>query len=204
MFQLRFIIVVFLCSSSYNITAQLQKKNTLSYSFSWNPEYRIIYSTHGTNGRTYLINFESLVHYKPYIRFSFASGLGYRRASDGYNISTNSDPIEVNGNMNRFKVPIQAYFHFPNDKQRYGSYIKTEFINILSLVNSSYYQNGVITDRDSKIYYDQYLGIGIGRIFRENNNTGIKLEGSLSKRIFDKNEYSVLYIFNIKLGILIK
>jgi len=199
--------ILLLCTLSLNLSAQEKKDKIISYSISWTPEYW------GPNDGKFRfdamlpINFESLVHFKPFRSLSCASGLGYKRdINKGLSwpelsiIDTDKSYTWI---INKFRVPVQVYYHFSKGMTRFDPYLKTEFINEFNFSNMTYYENDIVSSKQSYSYYDSYLGVGFGNIFRADKSIGIIVEGSLNT-VLDKDVLFDMYILKIKLGVLIK
>ena len=192
---------------SVNIFAQNNDVDKLSFSISWTPEYW------GPNDGKFRLdavlplNFESLIHYKPFGRLSFSTGLGFQRfVMSGLSWPTNS-VIDVNRSykwvFNEFRVPVQANFHFSENITNVDSYLKAEYTNEFTFSKSTYYESDIISSQRSNSWYSSSIGLGFGSIFRANKSIGILIEGSLGT-VLDRDVLFQMYIFKLKFGIVLK
>ena len=199
-------LIIFLCMLSVNAFAQNGEIDKLSFSISWTPEYW------GPNDGEFRLdavlplNFESLIHYKPFRRLSFSTGLGFQRfVMDGLSWPENS-VIDVNRSykwvVNEFRVPVQVNFHFSENITNVDSYLKAEYTNEFTFSKSTYYEYDIISKTRSSSWYSSSIGLGVGSIFRANKSIGILIEGSLGT-ILDKDILFQMYIITLKLGIVL-
>ena len=200
-------LIIFISVLTLNVFAQKEEVDRLSFSVSWTPEYW------GPNdGELRLdaispLNFESLVHYKPFRRLSFSTGLGFQRnVMSGLSWPTNS-VIDVDKSYKwviiEFRVPVQAYFHFSENITNIDTYLKAEFTNEFTFSKLTYYESDIISSKRSNSWYSSSIGLGVGSILRANKSIGILIEGSLGT-VLDKDVLFQLYIFKLKLGIVFK
>lgn len=200
-------LVIFLSVISLPIFAQNNGADRLSFSISWTPEYW------GPNDGEFRLdavlplNFESLIHYKPFRRLSFSTGLGFQRnVLSGLSWPENS-VIDVNRSykwvFNEFRIPVQVNFHLSENKENVDTYLKAEYTNEFTFSKSIHYEYDIITSTRTNSWYSSSIGLGAGSILRANKSIGILIEGSLGT-VLDSDVLFQIYIITLKLGVVLK
>ena len=98
---------------------QESKSEVLSFSLSYiHPT--IISHKEKTEYEPIHINFEAIIHYKPFDRISFSSGLGYNTSSETWRFAVPGEPNDPGDYLklidSNFYIPIQFNYHIKKIK----------------------------------------------------------------------------------------
>ncbi len=193
----------FIVVLSTNLFAQDEGVDRFSFSISWTPALYVASIDDFVMDDVLPLNFETLIHYKPYPKLSFSSGIGYQRyVSTGLSwiylshIDTNKSYRWVDNN---FRVPINAKYKIFESSANADSYVKAEFINEWMFFKTIQYENEIISSTQSNSWYSPLVGFGIGSMIRKNKPIGILIEGSLETYV--REEFFGMHICKMKFGI---
>jgi hypothetical protein len=195
---------------STGLSGQDTKSDVLSYSLSYIPP-----SLHSWRGEfkfaPIYINFEANIHYKPFDRISFSSGLGYSTKTetifidwgalvdepDSFLILPDSYHIVT---VTNFRIPIQFNYHITKSPDKSDWYLKAVYTNGFFFYKVRSFGNGVLQVNNR--FYEPSAGIGLGSIFLKNKPVGIIVEGTISKHL---NKYALKYEtwYSLKIGVII-
>lgn len=193
---------------SIGLYGQETKSDVLSYSLSYITPYFITSDFLEGEFAPIYINFEANIHYKPFDRISFSSGLGYfietktyygyihlgePRDDDNYSTSTGTN----------FRIPIQFNYHWWKSPDESDWYFKAVYTNAISFSTSRSFENDeLIRKRKSDNYYNPSVGLGIGGIFLKNKPVGLIVEGTIERRLrYPQINSGTLY--SLKIGIVL-
>jgi len=193
-----------LCLLSAIVNAQEHEQNKISLSISWAPEYLGPNDGEFRLDASYPATFESLVHYKPFKKLSFSSGIGYNRhvweGQSWIELSVIDLDKSTRWVINEIRIPVQAHYHFSEGIGKTDTYIKAEFRNEITFSNLNYYDLGELVNSRSNSWYSSSIGVGIGSILRADKTIGVLVEGSLGTYL-DKHDFFQMYILKMKLGL---
>jgi len=187
-----------------NLIAQGENVDRISYSISWTPSISFV-----DEGEFIFhiipVDFESLIHYKPFQQLSFASGLGYQRtAMSGPGLSMASSVIDNSLSykliVSNYRIPMQISFHFQDNLLKTDTYIKVEYINNIISDRTIHYENEVQSSQDIEILYRPSIGLGLGSFLRTDKAIGIRIEGGVDTYL-RKGMFAKLYEIKVKVGI---
>ena len=205
--RVAFITSLVLCFLSINTNAQEHERNKVSFSIAWAPEYSGPNDGKFRLDALFPITFESLVHYKPFKKLSFSSGIGYNRHVWEWQFWPELSIIDLNKSyrwiINEIRIPVQIYYHFSEGKGKTDTYIKTEFRNEFTFSEMIYYDYDEIVNSRSNTWYSSSICMGIGSILRVNKSIGLLIEGSLGT-VLDRDFLFGMYIISMKLGIVLQ
>jgi hypothetical protein len=187
-----------------NLFAQQEDVDRISYSFSWTPSFIFV-----DEGQFIFhiipVDFESLIHYKPFKQLSFSSGLGYQRtAMTGPGLSMASSVIDnslsYKSVASNYRIPMQISFHFHDNSSESDTYIKVEYINNIISDKTIYYEDDVQNRKDIEFLYRPSIGLGLGSFLRTDKAIGIRIEGGVDTYL-RKGVFAKLYQLKVKIGI---
>jgi len=173
---------------SIGLYGQDSKSDVLSYSFSYITPY-LISSDAEFEFEPIYINFEANIHYKPFDRISFSSGLGYFIKTETYRYVNFGTPPDwpdyyYTDTETNFRIPIQFNYHWWKSPDYPDWYFKAVYTNVISFTQIRGYENDELYDkRMSKKIYNPSVGLGIGGIFLKNKPVGLIVEGTIEKRL---------------------
>jgi hypothetical protein len=154
------------------------------------------------------LNVEANIHYKPFDRISFSSGLGYFTESETYGHiiwgAPRGEPkpyytiTEYN-----FRIPIQFNYHWWKSPDYSDWYFKAVYTNaILYSMSRSFEDDELVRKRKSNNFYDPSVGFGIGGIFFKDKPVGLIVEGTWEKTLRWESFNEANY-YSLKIGILL-
>lgn len=99
------------------------------------------------------VDFESLIHYKPFKQLSFASGLGYQRtAMSGPGRHPAWSVIENNMSykcvFSNYRIPMQIRYHFNETPTESDTYFKVEYINNIIADKTIHYEYDILSSNE--------------------------------------------------------
>jgi hypothetical protein len=192
---------------SVSLFGQDTKSDVLSYSLSYIPPSLISHDADFKFVPIY-INFEANIHYKPFDRISFSSGLGYFTKTETYgflNWGATPDDIDYDhtATETNFRIPIQFNYHWWKSPDYPDWYFKAVYTNGISFyTNRSFENDELIRKRKSNNFYTPSVGLGIGAIFLKNKPVGILLEGTIEKTLRWETFIEATY-YSLKIGIVL-
>lgn len=190
---------------SFGLFGQEKQTNHLSYSLSYIPPYLISYFDK-TSFFVIPINFEANIHYKPFNRFSFTSGLGYFIMKDTQPVR--SLPSEYDENKyikiseSSIRIPIQGNYHFLKSPNNTDWYLKAVYNNGIYFSKVREFENEELINKDKSYFYEPSVGLGIGSIFLKNKPVGIIVEGTIEKYLRHESFANSTW-YSLKIGVVI-
>ena len=191
---------------SAGLSGQDTKSDVLSYSFSYITPYLIYTDFLECEYAPIYLNFEANIHYKPFDRISFSSGLGYFTTTETYGyINWEASPDEPDyyytATESNFRVPIQFNYHITKSPDKSDWYLKAVYTNGISFyTNRSFEDDELIRKRKSNNFYIPSVGLGIGSIFLKDKPVGILLEGTIEKTLRWETFNEATY-YSMKIGV---
>jgi len=192
---------------STSLFGQDTKSDVLYYSLSYITPYLISSDFLDCEFAPIYLNIEANIHYKPFDRISFTSGLGYSTSSEIMRFINWEAPPEP-GNYfklsdSNFRIPIQFNYHFNMIPGKDDWYLKAVYTNgILYTTSRSFENDELIRKRKSNNYYNPSIGLGIGSILLKDKPVGILLEGTIEKTLRWETFKEATY-YSMKIGILL-
>ena len=191
---------------SIGLFGQDTKSDVLSYSLSYITPY-LISSDADFEFEPIYINFEANIHYKPFDRISFSSGLGYFIETETYGFINWGEPRDdddyYTSTETNFRIPIQFNYHWWKSPDYPDWYFKAVYTNAILFSTSRSFENDeLIRKRKSDNYYDPSVGLGIGGIFLKNKPVGLIVEGTIEKT-FRRETFSDATYYSLKIGIVL-
>jgi hypothetical protein len=197
---------------SVSLFGQDTKSDVLSYSLSYIPPSLTSWRGEFEFAPTY-INFEANIHYKPFDRISFSSGLGYSTKTetifidwgalvdepDSFLILPDSYHIVT---VTNFRIPIQFNYHISKSPDKSDWYLKAVYTNGFFFYNVRSFGSSVLSVKNNGRFYEPSAGIGLGSIFLKNKPVGIIVEGTISKHL---HKYALKYgtWYSLKIGVVL-
>jgi hypothetical protein len=193
---------------SIGLFGQETKPSAFSYSLSYITPYLISSDFLECEFAPIYMNVEANIHYKPFDRISFSSGLGYFTETETYgyiNWGAPPDAPDYNhtATESNFRIPIQFNYHWWKSPDYPDWYFKAVYTNaILFSMSRSFENDELIRKRKSDNYYNPSVGLGIGGIFLKNKPVGLIVEGTIEKTLrwetFSKSTF-----YSLKIGIVL-
>jgi len=188
---------------SLSSLGQESNNSKTSFSFSYVTPY-VVLSDWELGVLPVLLNTEANIHYKPFEKISFSTGIGFLRHAEKYNGYPLSmgEEHSLKKVSHFIRVPIQTNFHFNRNPGKADSFAKLVFNNILFLDRVAYFENDITISKEKSISYIPAIGLGVGTHFRRDKPVGILLEGLVEQHLrFD--DYSDGIWCSVKIGIII-
>jgi hypothetical protein len=184
---------------SVSLFGQDTKSDVLSYSLSYIPPSLTSWRGEFEFAPTY-INFEANIHYKPFDRISFSSGLGYSTTTETYQAWFNEPDNYHTLTETNFRIPIQFNYHITKSPDKSDWYLKAVYTNGFFFYKVRSFGNGVLQVNNR--FYEPSAGIGLGSIFLKNKPVGIIVEGTISKHL---SKYALKYEtwYSLKIGVVL-
>jgi hypothetical protein len=170
---------------SVSLFGQDTKSDVLSYSLSYIPPSL---TSRGGEFRFSPIyfNFEANIHYKPFDRISFSSGLGFSKTETripmNWNPSTDNYMTIVESGI---RIPIQVNYHITKSPKKSDWYFKAVYTNGIFSSTVRSFENDELTTKSKTRFYEPSAGIGLGSIFLKDKPIGIIVEGTISKHLYN-------------------
>jgi hypothetical protein len=193
---------------SIGLFGQDTKSDVLSYSLSYITPYLISSDFLECEFAPIYLNVEANIHYKPFDRISFSSGLGYFTETETYGYINWGAPPDApdydhTATETNFRIPIQFNYHWWKSPDYPDWYFKAVYTNAISFTKFRSFENDELTSkRKSNYIYEPSVGIGIGSIFLKNKPVGMILEGTIEKTLrwetFSKSTF-----YSLKIGIVL-
>ena len=183
------------------------KTDVLAYSFSYITPYLIYSDFLECEYAPVYLNVEANIHYKPFERISFSSGLGYHKDSETSRpLKWGEAEMELDNyytvTESNFRIPIQFNYHISKSIDKSDWYLKAVYTNGIVFNMSRSYENDIlIRKRKSKNHYNPSVGLGMGCILLKDKPVGILLEGTIEKTLRWETFNEVTY-YSMKIGIL--
>ncbi len=193
---------------SVGMFGQDTKSDVLAYSFSYITPYLITTDFLECEFAPIYINFEANIHYKPFDRISFSSGLGYFTTTETYGYINWDTPPDApdyyhTATESNFRIPIQFNYHISKSPDESDWYLKAVYTNGISFTKSRSFENDILyRKRKSNNFYNPSIGLGIGSIFLKDKPVGILLEGTIEKTFRWETSNEATY-YSMKIGILL-
>ena len=192
---------------SMGMFGQDTKSDLLSFSLSYITPYLIYSDFLECEFAPIYMNVEANIHYKPFKRISFSSGLGYFIETETYRYINWGEPRDDDDyhtlTETNFRIPIQFNYHWWKSPDYPDWYFKAVYTNaILFSMSRSFENDELIRKRKSNSFYDPSVGLGIGGIFLKNKPVGLIVEGTIEKRLrYPQVNSGTLY--SLKIGIVL-
>ena len=192
---------------SIGLYGQDTKSDVLSFSLSYITPYLIYSDFLECEFAPIYMNIETNIHYKPFDRISFSSGLGYFIETETYGYINWGEPRDDDdyhtSTETNFRIPIQFNYHWWESPDYPDWYFKAVYTNaILFYMSRSFENDELIRKRKSNNFYDPSVGLGIGGIFFKNKPVGLIVEGTIEKTLrwetFSETSY-----YSLKIGIVL-
>ncbi|MCJ7716884.1 MAG: hypothetical protein MUO54_10260, partial [Anaerolineales bacterium] len=150
-------------------------------------------------------NFEANIHYKPFNKISFTSGIGFFIKQETQPDYTSSSSESTHTNKVIFsmvRIPMQFNFHLVKSPVKSDSYLKAVYNNTVFFDKVIRYENDEKVGKDHSGGYYPSIGIGLGGVFLKHKPVGILLEGTVEKYLrFGDFTNSTWYY--LKIGVII-
>ena len=192
---------------SLGLFGQDTKTDVLSYSLSYIPPYLISTDFLECEFAPIYINFEANIHYKPFDRISFSSGLGYLTTTETYRFLYWGTPPDApdyyhTKTTSNLRIPIQFNYHITKSPDKSDWYFKAVYTNNMIFKKKSSFENDEPYNMDKSNSYEPSVGIGIGSMFLKNKPVGLIVEGTIEKYL---NEYAFEYEtwYSLKIGVVL-
>lgn len=169
---------------SVSLFGQDTKSDLLSYSLSYIPPSLTSQGGEFRFAPIY-INFEANIHYKPFDRISFSSGLGFSKTENHMLMMWYPSPdnyliIKESG----IRIPIQVNYHITKSPDKTDWYLKAGYTNGVFSTTVRSFENDELTAKSKVRFYEPSAGIGLGGIFLKDKPIGIIVEGTISKHLY--------------------
>jgi len=193
---------------SIGLFGQDTNSDVLSYSLSYIPPYLISTDFMECEFAPIYMNVEANIHYKPFDRISFSSGLGYFTKTEHIQFySWASEPSDIDydhtATETNFRIPIQFNYHWWKSPDYPDWYFKAVYTNAILFSTSRSFENDeLIRKRKSNNFYTPSVGLGIGGIFLKNKPVGMLLEGTIEKTLRWESFNEATY-YSLKIGIVL-
>jgi hypothetical protein len=203
-----FWLVLIILLLSDGLSGQDTKSDVLAYSFSYITPYLISSDFLECEYAPVYLNVEANIHFKPFDRISFSSGLGYYTESETYRYPNWGEPEEEHDNYytireSNFRIPIQFNYHISKSIDKSDWYLKAVYTNgIFYNMVRSFENDILIQKRKSNNFYNPSVGLGIGSIFLKDKPVGIIVEGTIEKTLRWETFNEATY-YSMKIGIVL-
>jgi len=192
---------------SIGLYGQDTKSDDLSFSLSYITPYLISSDFLECEFVPIYMNVEANIHYKPFDRISFSSGLGYFIETETYRYINWGEPPDDDdyhtSTETNFRIPIQLNYHWWKSPDYPDWYFKAVYTNaILYYMSRSFENDELIRKRKSNNLYDPSVGLGIGAIFLKNKPVGLIVEGTIEKTLRWETFSEATY-YSLKIGIVL-
>jgi len=193
---------------SMGMFGQHTKSDVLSFSLSYITPYLISSDFLECEFAPIYMNVEANIHYKPFDRISFSSGLGYFIKTETYRFIYWGAPPDRpdyyhTSTETNFRIPIQFNYHWWKSPDYPDWYFKAVYTNaILFSISRSFENDELIRKRKSNNFYDPSVGLGIGGIFLKNKPVGLIVEGTIEKTLRWETFCEATY-YSLKIGIVL-
>ena len=158
-------LVATILQLSVGMFGQDTKSDVLAYSFSYITPYLISTDFLECEYAPVYLNVEANIHYKPFDRISFSSGLGYFTETETYGHINWGAPLgepeyyhtvtEYN-----FRIPIQFNYHISKSIDKSDWYLKAVYTNGIIFNMSRSFENDIlIRKRKSNNFYNPSVGL---------------------------------------------
>jgi len=196
------ILSIFFIAFYINLSAQLLESDEYRLSLSWTP---IVCFVDEGNFTPHIlpVDVESLIHYKPFGQYSFASGFGYQRSvisGPGFSIASSviEEDLSYKWITSEYRFPLQFHYHFMENPSKSDVFLTVEFINNVLSDKMIHYEDDIRNSVSAEFYYRPLMSIGLGSFFKTEKAIGIRIEGGLETYL-RKNMFARSY--QIKMGI---
>jgi len=183
------------------------KSDVLSFSLSYITPYLIYSDFLECEYAPVYLNVEANIHYKPFDRISFSSGLGYFIETETYGYINWGEPRDDDdyhkSTETNFRIPIQFNYHWWKSPDYPDWYFKAVYTNaILFSMSRSFENDELIRKRKSNSLYNPSVGLGIGVIFLKNKPVGLIVEGTIEKHLRYPQVNSGTW-YSLKIGVVL-